>query len=107
MKNDPTETKPTPAAEAATTASPTPARRKPATPKSPKIQTPSARPGTKKALILARLQRPNGATLQELTKATDWQPHSVRGFLSTLSKQMGVKLKVIDREGQRAYQVKS
>jgi Protein of unknown function (DUF3489) len=46
--------------------------------------------GTKTAKILALLRRSSGATLQELRKATGWQAHSVRGFLSgTLKKRMG------------------
>jgi hypothetical protein len=40
------------------------------------------RRGTKTAKILDLLKRPDGVTLKELTKATGWQAHSVRGFLS-------------------------
>ena len=36
----------------------------------------------KGATIVALLRRKEGATLADLTKATGWQPHSVRGFLS-------------------------
>jgi hypothetical protein len=40
-------------------------------------------------------------------KATEWQAHSVRGFLSgAVGKQMKLKIAVIDRNGERAYQVK-
>ena len=38
--------------------------------------------GSKTAKILALLKRPGGASLQQLQKATGWQAHSVRGFLS-------------------------
>ncbi len=31
--------------------------------------------------LLKLLSRPNDATINELAKATGWQPHSVRGFL--------------------------
>src|SRR3989442_11154250 len=49
-----------------------------------------ARRGSKTAQILQLLKRPGGATLKELMKATNWQPHSVRGFLrGTLGKKMG------------------
>jgi hypothetical protein len=46
-----------------------------------------ARESSKTAQILGLLKRPGGATLQEIMKFSQWQPHSVRGFLSgTLGK---------------------
>ncbi len=59
-----------------------PAQAKPAptAPRAKKAVT--ARRGTKTAKILDLLKRPGGVTLKELVKATGWQPHSVRGFLS-------------------------
>jgi hypothetical protein len=69
----------------------------------------AARPGTKTAKILALLRRPNGATLKELCKATGWQAHSVRGFLSgSLKKKMGLRIDSEPRDnGQRAYHLVS
>ena len=53
----------------------------------------TARHGTKTAKILDLLKRPSGATLQELRKATNWQAHSVRGFLSgTVVKKMAISV---------------
>src|ERR1700689_613247 len=50
-----------------------------------------AREGSKTAAILDLLKRPGGATAKELLKATGWQPHSLRGFISgTLGKKMGL-----------------
>ena len=71
-----------------------------------KKATPPER-GTKTAKILALLKRPGGASLQQLRKATGWEAHSVRGFLSgTLKKKMGLRVtstKVPD--GDRTYRI--
>jgi hypothetical protein len=66
-----------------------------------------ARRGTKTAKILALLRRPGGASLPELRRATGWQPHSVRGFLSgAVKKKMGLRIDSVSRDdGQRAYRV--
>jgi predicted transcriptional regulator len=56
----------------------------------------TAKPGTptKAEKILNLLQRNTGATLAELAKATGWQRHSVRGFMSgTLKKKHGLEIK--------------
>ena len=40
----------------------------------------------------------------EITKATDWQAHSVRGFIATASKKHGVTIESVkDDAGERAY----
>ncbi len=41
---------------------------------------------TKKAKVQAMLQRPTGATLAAICKATGWQAHSARAALSGLRK---------------------
>jgi Protein of unknown function (DUF3489) len=66
-----------------------------------------ARRGSKTAKILDLLKRPGGATLNDLMKATGWQPHSVRGFLSgTIGKKMGTPVESTKRtDGERAYHV--
>ena len=43
------------------------------------------REGNKTETILDLLKRPGGVTAKELMKATGWQPHSVRGFVSGMS----------------------
>ncbi|MDE3159598.1 MAG: DUF3489 domain-containing protein, partial [Acidobacteriota bacterium] len=68
-----------------------------------------AREGSKAAKVLALLRRPDGATLKELMKATGWQPHSVRGYLSgAVGKKMGLKLESTKAEGnERSYSIKA
>jgi hypothetical protein len=68
---------------------------------------PTAREGSKKAIVLELIRRPDGATLKDIMEATGWQAHSVRGFISgTLSKKMGFKVESTKRpDGERAYQL--
>ena len=48
---------------------------------------------TKTAALIALLTRKEGASLEELQRASGWQPHSVRGFLAgTVKKMPGVSL---------------
>jgi hypothetical protein len=55
------------------------------------------------------LRRPGGATAKELLKATSWQPHSLRGFISgTLSKKMGLTVaSAKGQDGERTYSLKA
>ena len=80
------------------------------TPKAPKgaKKAAGARDGSKAATILDLLKRPGGATAKELQKATGWQPHSVRGFLSgTIGKKLGLAVESVKGEdGERTYSVK-
>ena len=48
---------------------------------------PPARAGTKAALLMDLLSRKGGATLDDLTRATAWLPHTVRAALSGLRKK--------------------
>ena len=76
--------------------------------KSPKKKATGARQGSKTAKVLDLLKRSGGASLKELRKATGWQAHSVRGFLSgTLGKKMGLTVTSTKGEGgERRYSVK-
>ena len=72
-------------------------------------KAPNSRQGSKTAKFLDLLRRSGGATSADLMKATGWQAHSVRGFISgMLGKKMGLKVasaKVED--GERRYSLKS
>jgi hypothetical protein len=74
----------------------------------PKASGGTDREGGKKAEVLALLKRPTGATLKEIMAATNWQAHSVRGFISgALGKRMGLTVESTRREdGERVYQLR-
>ncbi len=69
--------------------------------------TPTPREGSKKAIVLEMLRRPEGATLQEIMSATGWMAHSVRGFLSgALGKKMGLTVESAKNDGgARVYRI--
>jgi len=63
-------------------------------------------PGTKAERIAMLLERPEGAPLDEMMKATGWQAHSVRGFMSgTLVKKKGLTITSDKVDGQRRYRI--
>jgi len=73
----------------------------------PAKETSTPRAESKGAKILELIGRPKGATLAEIVNATDWQKHSIRGFLSTAAKKHGLKIESTKTEsGDRLYQVK-
>ena len=79
--------------------------------KAPKAQKEAgvARDGSKAAKVLDLLKRPEGVTLVALMKATEWQAHSVRGFLSgTVRKKLALTIESTKGEdGERTYSVKA
>jgi hypothetical protein len=60
---------------------------------------PTARAETKQAIVLALLRRQNGASIPEIIDATDWQPHSVRGFFAGALKKR-LKIDVVSDKGE-------
>ena len=81
------------------------ADKKAAKPDRKEASTPRAE--SKGAKILELIGRPKGATLAEIQKGTDWQAHSVRGFLSTAAKKHGLKIESTKTDaGERVYQIK-
>ena len=66
-----------------------------------------ARQGSKTAKFVDLLKRPGGATGTDLMKATGWQAHSVRGFISgVLGRKMGLKVTSTVDNGGRRYSLK-
>ena len=61
---------------------------------------------SKLQLVLRMLRAPEGTTLDALMKATRWQAHSVRGFLSgKVSKQLALRVESFRRDGHRVYRL--
>jgi hypothetical protein len=58
----------------------------------PEVKHPTLRTGTKQALLISMLQRPEGTTMQEIIAATGWQAHSARGAMSGA---LGKKLRLV------------
>ena len=62
---------------------------------------------SKQSQLIAMLKQPDGATISEIAKALDWQPHTVRGAIAgALKKKLGLKVeseKVDDRG--RVYRI--
>jgi hypothetical protein len=75
--------------------------------KAAKPKAEGAREGSKTEKILDLLKQPDGVTLKDLMKATSWQAHSVRGFLSILGKKRGLAVESTKSpDGERTYSIK-
>ena len=79
------------------------AKKKSPAPSAQKSDT-SKRPGGKLGLILDRLGRTAGATIDELVDATGWQKHSVHGALSRL-RSGGFAIRLEAKESRKAYRL--
>jgi len=61
---------------------------------------------SKQAAVIAMLQRPEGATVEEVAGAMGWQRHTVRGLFSgTLKKKLGLALASATEERGRVYRI--
>jgi Protein of unknown function (DUF3489) len=64
-------------------------------------------PHTKHARVMAMLRRPAGVTITAIMSATDWQQHSVRGFLAgVVRKKLGLNLDSERTDKGRVYRIK-
>ena len=85
--------------------------RKAGKPKSRARSTPTltatAKPDTKHTRIVAMLRSPGGATIASIMTATEWQQHSVRGFLAgVVRKKLGLDLISEVTDKGRVYRIR-
>jgi hypothetical protein len=73
----------------------------------PEVKHPTLRTGTKQALLISMLQRPQGVSMQEIVAATGWQAHSARGAMSgALGRKLGlVVVSAKDDARGRVYRI--
>src|SRR5882762_4089311 len=61
---------------------------------------------SKQDAVIAMLRRPEGATVEEVARATGWQRHTVRGaFSGTLKKKLGLSLASVQEARGRVYRI--
>jgi hypothetical protein len=86
--------------------------RKTGKPKSPARSEPASSksatgPHTKHDRIIAMLRTPAGATIASLVTVTEWQQHSVRGFLAgVVRKKLGLNLVSEQTDKGRIYRIR-
>src|ERR1700726_3430519 len=86
--------------------------RKTARPSSPHRPAPAsskspARSATKHDRIIAMLRTSGGATIASLVTVTEWQQHSVRGFLAgVVRKKLGLNIVSEQTDEGRVYRIK-
>ncbi|MGO9113017.1 MAG: DUF3489 domain-containing protein [Thermoguttaceae bacterium] len=75
--------------------------------KSPKASKSAGEPkapreGSKMATVIAMIQRKGGATLEAIQEETGRAKHTIRGFMSTLTRRTGVEFTSTLRESDKA-----
>ena len=91
----------------ARSASPAATKRKSSSRSGRTSSKPAVRPNTKHARIIAMLRTPGGATITAIMTATEWQQHSVRGFLAGIvRRKLGLNLVSELTNKGRIYRIK-
>ena len=74
-----------------------------------KADEPKVERVTKQERLLTLLSQAEGASIEEMMQATDWQQHSVRGFLAgTVKKKLGFSLTTSKAAGGvRRYRIET
>jgi hypothetical protein len=71
-----------------------------------KATKPAAERSNKKAKVIAMMKRAKGVTLAEITDATGWQNHTVRGFVGILGTKGGETIESSkNADGERTYRI--
>ena len=66
----------------------------------------AVRDTSKLGAVVTLLRRKEGATIDQLVKATGWQAHSVRGAISgAIKKKLGLAIASTKTDGVRTYRV--
>jgi hypothetical protein len=61
---------------------------------------------SKQSMLIRLLERPGGATIDEMTKTIGWQRHSIRGMISgVLKKRLGLSIASEKEERGRIYRI--
>ncbi len=69
-------------------------------------QPKAPREHSKQAQVIAMLQRPEGATIEQICQATGWQQHTVRGTFAGAFKKRGLSISSSKNAGaQRVYRL--
>lgn len=67
---------------------------------------PKTRAGTKQAKMIDLMKRSEGATVEQIAKATGWQHHTIRGAISgALKKKLGLKVEATKEDGGTVYRI--
>ena len=101
-----------PTSRGSTVTQPLPKQRRPGRRAQPKpaalapIPAAAAAPQSKQAAVIALLQRPEGATVDEVMASTGWQRHTVRGvFSGALKKKLGLAIDSAKEDRGRVYRI--